>query len=99
MQKDFCISNGKFRKILNAYNMLAKEYDFHVELTERMLLKFIEKNFEHNKFNFDELKNILENNGYYVDKLEQYLLLLKIVKKLVLITVYFVLLILNLLMS
>lgn len=77
MQKDFCISNGKFRKILNAYNMLAKEYDFHVELTERMLLKFIEKNFEHNKFNFDELKNILENNGYYVDKLEQYLLLLK----------------------
>lgn len=77
MQKDFCISNGKFRKILNAYNMLAKEYDFHVELTERMLLKFIEKNFEHNKFTFDELKNILENNGYYVDKLEQYLLLLK----------------------
>ena len=43
--------------------MPAKEYDFHVELTERMLLKFIEKNFEHNKFNFDELKNILENNG------------------------------------
>lgn len=77
MQKDFCISNGKYRKILDAYNMLAEEYDFHVELTEGMLLKLIEKNFGYNKFSFDELKNVLENNSYCVDKLEQYLLLLK----------------------